>query len=113
MWSLYVGRPWGINIQDISLSRPPKDMDVIISRIWTPNSDAIERLPDQDMVRLFDPVDTCADANVSLCVMMRQLNMTVYGSHEFQLNAFAWTKFLLVTRIKQYRIKACETSQRV
>ncbi|RFU25165.1 hypothetical protein B7463_g11171, partial [Scytalidium lignicola] len=51
MWSIYVGRPWGINIEDISTLRHSRK----------------------------DITSLCADANVSLCVMMRQLGHTIYS----------------------------------
>lgn len=82
MWSLYSGRPWSINIQDISISRPPKELDKMRSKRWTPSSKLVEGTTnvDQDNTGWYDPVEACADANVSLCMMMRQLSQIVYVS---------------------------------
>lgn len=76
MWSLYVGRPWGINIRDISIPRPSKEMDRLRKKIWIPHSDAGER-PHVEQEGLLDPIETCADSNVSLCEMMRRLSRTL------------------------------------
>lgn len=35
---------------------------------------------DQEHEGWFNPIEACADANVSLCFMMRQLSQTVYAS---------------------------------
>lgn len=82
MWSLYVGRPSSINIQDISISRPSQEQDRIRSKKWSPLRDSTEGKPetDQEHEGWFNPIEACADANVSLCFMMRQLSQTVYVS---------------------------------
>ena len=80
MWSLYVGRPWGINTEDISVSRPPKELDKVRSKKWKPPSDLPGSLFDaeQSFQETYDPVEACADANISLCAMMRQLSKIMY-----------------------------------
>lgn len=82
MWSLYVGRPSSINVQDISISRPSQEHDKLRSKKWSPLRDSNEGKPgtDQEVEGWFDPIEACADANVSLCYMMRQLSQTVYVS---------------------------------
>lgn len=79
MWSLYVGRPCGINIEDISISRPPKEQDKVKVKLWKPSVD-LPQSPfnsEQIVEESYDPVEACADANVSLCAMMSQLSKTV------------------------------------
>jgi hypothetical protein len=75
MWSLYVGRPWGINIRDISISRPPTSLDKIRNKVWKAYDDE-GGISDSrgDSPDLYDPVEACADSNVSLCAMMRRLS---------------------------------------
>lgn len=79
MWSIYVGRPWSINIQDISISRPPEEMDRLRPIKWTPSSDPTECISNvaQNDAGVYDPVYACAGANVSLCEMMRRVSQTV------------------------------------
>ncbi|KFY09392.1 hypothetical protein V491_08223 [Pseudogymnoascus sp. VKM F-3775] len=85
MWSLYVGRPSSINVQDISISRPSQEHDKLRSKKWSPLRDSNEGKPgtDQELEGWFDPIEACADANVSLCYMMRQLSQTVYSERTF------------------------------
>ncbi|KAG4443185.1 hypothetical protein IFR05_001327 [Cadophora sp. M221] len=80
MWSLYVGRPPGINIQDISVSRPEPALDEQRQKrwIWPPNrSENFSNM--QEVAGFYDPVEACADANIELCSMMRELRQTVYS----------------------------------
>jgi hypothetical protein len=75
MWSLYVGRPWGINIRDISISRPPIDLDRARNKVWKPYYDEMDATDSEnEKPGLYDPVEACADSNVSLCAMMRRLS---------------------------------------
>ncbi|EHK99394.1 putative Nitrogen assimilation transcription factor nit-4 [Glarea lozoyensis 74030] len=75
MWSLYVGRPWGINIRDISISRPPTGLDRVRNKIWKPYYDEMDAADSEnEKPGLYDPVEACADSNVSLCAMMRRLS---------------------------------------
>ncbi|KFY66105.1 hypothetical protein V496_02197 [Pseudogymnoascus sp. VKM F-4515 (FW-2607)] len=85
MWSLYVGRPSSINIQDISISRPPQEHDRLRSKKWRPLRDSNEGKPGthQEHEGWFNPIEACADANVSLCFMMRQLSQTIYSDKSF------------------------------
>jgi hypothetical protein len=75
MWSLYVGRPWGINIRDISISRPAIELDKTSNKMWRSYYDHIG-VPDSvaNPPGLYDPVEACADSNISLCTMMRRLS---------------------------------------
>jgi hypothetical protein len=79
MWSLYVGRPCGIGNQDISISRPPKELDKLRPKKWTPSSDQTESTSNtaQGSPEYYDPVYACSDANVSLGAIMRQLSQTM------------------------------------
>ena len=79
MWSLYVGRPWGIDIRDVSISRPPRHLDKVRFKMWSPTPRPYESIPNDDIEALgwYDPVETYAEAAISLCVMMRELGQTV------------------------------------
>lgn len=78
MWSLYVGRPWGINIRDISISRPSQSLDKVRNKSWIPYSGESKfgTLP-IDAKGYYNPIEACADSNVSLCAMMRRLSRTL------------------------------------
>lgn len=78
MWSLYVGRPWGINIRDISISRPPIEQDLETRKLWK-YCHSVENGTELDHVKQYihDPVEAYADSNVSLCEMMRRLSRTL------------------------------------
>ncbi|KAH9214488.1 fungal-specific transcription factor domain-containing protein [Leptodontidium sp. 2 PMI_412] len=81
MWSLYVGRPSGVNVQDISISRPQVPPGPVKSRVWHRSSETAD--PPLGVASLqhdlYDPVEACADANVSLGIMMSKLSKTVYS----------------------------------
>jgi hypothetical protein len=82
MWALYVGRAGSINVRDIEVGRPSGGVDRVRGRRWTPGSPSGAEGQGQgqeDGADYFDPVETCADANVGLCIMMRQLSQTVYS----------------------------------
>lgn len=80
MWSLYVGRPWGINIRDISISRPPRERDGSKHKTWQPEPTLRNAVPsEKDPPKLYDPIEACADSNVSLCEMMRKLSKAMYA----------------------------------
>lgn len=75
MWSLYVGRPWGISIRDISVSRPVKELDALKAKLWHACSgNRSDEMPGPGNP---DPMEACTDANISLCVMMRRINRTL------------------------------------
>ncbi|KAH8802561.1 fungal-specific transcription factor domain-containing protein [Xylogone sp. PMI_703] len=80
MWSLYVGRPWGITIRDISIPRPTDKPESLTNkqRWWYPEPRGLQPA-ERNSSTICDPIDACADANVSLCMMMRQLSHTVYS----------------------------------
>ena len=77
MWSLYVGRPWGMNSRDISVSRPPREIDSIRKKLWTPYGNGREGPNDANQLSLFDPVEACADANASLAEIMSRISRTL------------------------------------
>ncbi|POS74199.1 hypothetical protein DHEL01_v207406 [Diaporthe helianthi] len=75
MWSMYVGRPWGISIRDISVSRPVKELDDIRRKMWKPcplNDTKIQL----SYTGILDPLESCTDANITLCEFMRRINRT-------------------------------------
>jgi hypothetical protein len=78
MWSLYVGRPWGINIRDISISRPPIEQDEIAKRSWEycPTAENGSGLGYATRY-IHDPVEAYGDSNISLAEMMRRLSRTL------------------------------------
>jgi hypothetical protein len=80
MWSLYVGRPWGINIRDISISRPQRERDSTKHKTWRPEPTMKNDIPSkQETAELHDPIEACSDSNVSLCEMMRRLSKALYA----------------------------------
>ena len=76
MWSLYVGRPWGISIRDISISRPLRELGFLKRKVWYPYNSPSNLTKAVTEVRL-DPLETCTDANITLCVLMGQINRTL------------------------------------
>jgi hypothetical protein len=76
MWSLYVGRPWGISIRDISVSRPLKELDAVRRKLWKPYpiNNGQSTVPPEG---LLDPLEACTDANITLCEFMRRINRTL------------------------------------
>jgi hypothetical protein len=80
MWSLYVGRPSGINIRDISISRPPRGKNGSKHKTWRPEPVMMNGISSIiEAPELYDPIEACADSNVSLCEMMRKLSKTLYA----------------------------------
>ena len=80
MWSLYVGRPWGINIRDISISRPQRERDSSKHKTWRLEPTMKNGIPSrQEAPELHDPIEACSDSNVSLCEMMRRLSKALYA----------------------------------
>ncbi|RFU32302.1 hypothetical protein B7463_g4018, partial [Scytalidium lignicola] len=81
MWSLYVGRPWGITIRDISIPRPTDKPESLATkqRLWYSEPRGLKPVTENSSSTICDPIDACADANVSLCLMMRQLSHIVYS----------------------------------
>jgi hypothetical protein len=68
-------------------------MDKIRAKRWNSSSNIPETISEsgEEKQGWYDPVEACADANVSLCAMMRQLSQTVYI---LQFTKQTW-KFLL------------------
>jgi hypothetical protein len=80
MWSLYVGRPSGINDQNISMSLPQIPAESSKSRFWHPTT--LESAPsvsrDEASSNGFhDAIEACTIANISLGMMMNKLSKTV------------------------------------
>lgn len=76
MWSIYVGRPWGISLQDITTPRPLDYMDVLKGKTWKPYPAACGKLaiPNEG---IFHPLEACTAANIMLCEIMRRVNNTL------------------------------------
>jgi hypothetical protein len=75
MWSLYVGRPWGISIRDISVARPSRDLDRYRGKMWQAVSG--NRSDEFAGQGILDPLEACTNANITLCEMMRRINRTL------------------------------------
>jgi hypothetical protein len=97
MWSLYVGRPWGISIRDISVSRPLKELDPVRQKMWSPKpptaGDGSVTAAGGGML---DPLEACTDANITLCEFMRRINRTLYAGRNVGADEMA--EFLSRTR---------------
>ncbi|PMD54418.1 uncharacterized protein K444DRAFT_598015 [Hyaloscypha bicolor E] len=95
MWSLYVGRPWGISIRDISVSRPLKELDAVRRKLWKPYpiNNGQSTVPPEG---LLDPLEACTDANITLCGFMRRINRTLYSGRKIGIDELA--KFLSTTQ---------------
>jgi hypothetical protein len=76
MWSLYVGRPWGITLRDISVARPSEENSGGRRKFWKP---VIDPTDNADLIYggLRDPIDVCTDHNISLAEMMSRLSRTL------------------------------------
>ncbi|KAL7946984.1 fungal-specific transcription factor domain-containing protein [Trichoderma barbatum] len=97
MWSLYMGRPWGISIRDISVSRPLKELDSVRQKMWSPTP---PKVGDRSVMALegamLDPLEACTDANITLCEFMRRINRTLYAGRN--VGADEMVEFLSRTR---------------
>lgn len=97
MWSLYMGRPWGISIRDISVSRPLKELDSVRQKMWSPTP---PKVGDKSMMAfegaILDPLEACTDANITLCEFMRRINRTLYAGRN--VDADEMVEFLSCTR---------------
>ncbi|RDW76947.1 hypothetical protein BP6252_05000 [Coleophoma cylindrospora] len=84
MWSLYVGRPCGISIADVNIARPNADSDKSRYKMWPKILEvyASQARSGQEDPKLYDPIETCASANIELCLMMRQLTQTLYSDQK-------------------------------
>jgi hypothetical protein len=73
MWRLYVGRPWGIDIPDITVPKPLAVLDDIRRKTWSPYPKACGQsvIPDGG---IFFPLEACTAANVDLCGHMQRIN---------------------------------------
>lgn len=72
---MYVGRPWGMEIRNITVPRPTDQLDP--GKMWKPYPSAVghSSVPEQG---IFFPLESCTDANISLCEIMRRINATLY-----------------------------------
>ncbi|ORY69026.1 fungal-specific transcription factor domain-containing protein [Pseudomassariella vexata] len=95
MWSLYVGRPGGIGIPDITVPRPPSHLDEPGKTMWKPYPmpSGQSGIPDEG---IFFPLETCTDANITLCEFMRHINMTLYSGRMVSIEALV--RFLIKTK---------------
>ena len=74
MWSLYVGRPCGLESKHITLQYPKADASDAIYRFWSPYVDEHSGLPD---VQLPDSIDLLTRYNVQLVAKMQKIRETV------------------------------------
>ncbi|ETS79826.1 hypothetical protein PFICI_07355 [Pestalotiopsis fici W106-1] len=93
MWSLYLGRPWGIGMRDITVSRPPTHLDESIGRSWSAFPAIGNDMPKQE---IFFPLESCTDANIILCEFMRRINTTLYSGCTVAIDTLL--KFLIKTK---------------
>lgn len=78
MWSLYVGRPWGMGIQNITVARPAESqLDEQKQRTWSPYPTAAGQSLIPDAGVPFQ-LEACTAANISLCEFMNRINTTLY-----------------------------------
>ena len=78
MWSLYVGRPSGINDQDISMSLPQIRTKTSTGQTWSPSLDSIPKISLEEGDHGYNNlIEACTAANVSLGMMMNKLSKTV------------------------------------
>ncbi|KAF2097819.1 putative nitrogen assimilation transcription factor nit-4 [Rhizodiscina lignyota] len=87
MWSLYLGRPWGISHQNITIGLPRRELDAEKNRRWTPYGSSTERLQINNDMNLDDPVEAYGEACVSLCELMRKINRTLYSGQRTKISA--------------------------
>ncbi|KAB5531369.1 fungal-specific transcription factor domain-containing protein [Coniochaeta sp. 2T2.1] len=84
MWRLYVGRPWGIDIPDITVAKPLAVLDDIRGKTWSPypkaNGQSI--IPEGG---IYFPLEACTAANVGLCEHMQRINTGLYSGRRMEL----------------------------
>jgi hypothetical protein len=74
-----MGRPGGINIKNIGVSRPVKGADGSGKKIeWSAYGRNKQFHQMGSYMDLQNPIEACTDANISLCEMMRRINKTLY-----------------------------------
>lgn len=74
MWSMYVGRPWGMEIRNITVRRPTDEL--YPGKMWKPYPAAVGH-SSVPVHGIFFPLESCTDANISLCEIMRRINATL------------------------------------
>lgn len=72
---MYVGRPWGMEVRNITVSRPTHQLDQ--GKMWKPYPSAVgySTVPGDGITF---PLESCTDANISLCEIMQRINATLY-----------------------------------
>ncbi|CRK22965.1 hypothetical protein BN1708_013565 [Verticillium longisporum] len=93
MWSMYVGRPWGMGIRNITTPRPWEYAET--GKTWRPYPRAVGQ-SDIPEPGLPFPLEQCTDANIYLCEIMRTINATLYSGRRLDANALA--EFLFQTK---------------
>ncbi|KAH6869050.1 fungal-specific transcription factor domain-containing protein [Thelonectria olida] len=95
MWSIYVGRPWGMGIRNVTVPAPQSHFDELESRRWKPYPMARgeSSVPDDGIAF---PIHACTAANITLCEFMRRINMTLYSGGVMGKEALA--QFLVRTK---------------
>lgn len=75
MWSLYVGRPVGLDDKNITVPFSEIDPNSLqTQKYWAPYIDETEGL---DMLSMLDPIDEIAIWNVKLCANMTMIRETL------------------------------------
>lgn len=73
---MYVGRPPGMEIRNITVPRTTNQLD--LGKMWKPYP-AAAGLSEVATEGVFFPLESCTDANISLCEIMRRINAELYG----------------------------------
>ncbi|KAM5352840.1 hypothetical protein ACJ41O_005562 [Fusarium nematophilum] len=95
MWSLYVGRPYGMGTQNITVARPAESqLDRQRQRTWTPYPSAAGQSAIPEAGIPFQ-LEACTAANASLCELMKRINTTLYSGCMMGLDALV--NFLIQT----------------
>ncbi|KAH7131713.1 fungal-specific transcription factor domain-containing protein [Dactylonectria estremocensis] len=95
MWSLYVGRPWGMGIENVTVPQPNSRLDEIERRIWKPYPSVGSHAAVSENGVPF-PLHTCTAAIITLCEFMRRINTTLYSDTMIGIEALV--QFLAGTK---------------
>ncbi|KAH7127308.1 fungal-specific transcription factor domain-containing protein [Dactylonectria macrodidyma] len=95
MWSLYVGRPWGMGIQNVTVPQPNSRLDEIERRMWKPYPSAGSHAAVSEN-GIFFPLHACTAAIITLCEFMRRINTTLYCDTMIGIEALV--QFFTVTK---------------
>jgi hypothetical protein len=70
-------------------------MDQTIGKLWEHHSKIGSEINiGSESQGIYDPINCCADSNVSLCEMMRRLSRTLYVLKPIQFRALLWSNYL-------------------